>query len=163
MNENARRFEPAAARRGTRGLAAFLTFLAGMAALAVGLVVAPSGHLDRVPAAWLGIGATAFGIAHMVAVVGLLRRRSWAPSLVGYLAATGIGVASFAALVSVTGLDPFAATSSLPAPRAQADGLGLMVWLIGLWLAATRLSLRSFESAGSPVPGLRSARGLAGA
>ena len=48
----------------------------------------------------------------------------WSARLVGYLAAIGIGVAAYVLLVTLTGLDPFGATSSLPAarraPRASA-------------------------------------------
>ena len=42
---------------------------------------------------------TAAGIAHLVAVVGLVRARAWAPDAVTYLAMAGIGVAVFALLM----------------------------------------------------------------
>lgn len=146
MNPNSRRFVPFARRRGTRGFAAFVTALAGLVPLAVGLVVLPASGLTGPVIALAGIAATAFGIAHLVAVGGLIRGRRWAGHLVGYLAAIGIGVAAFGLLASLTGLDPFGPTSTLPAGVARAEGAGLLAWMIGLWLVATRFALRGFPA-----------------
>lgn len=129
-------------RRGTRGFAAFVTALAGFVVLGVGAVVLPTSALDRIAMSWLVPAAVGFGIAHFVAVVGLVRRSSWSAALTGYLAAIGIGVAAYGLLVTLTGLDPFGATSSLPGDRARAEGVGLLLWMIGLWALAARFAAR---------------------
>jgi hypothetical protein len=132
-------------RRGTRGFAAFLTVLSGFVVLAVGAVVLPSTELDRIPMAWLVPGTIAFGIAHFVAAIGLIRRRAWGATLVGYIGAIGIGVAGYGLLVTLTGLDPFGATSSLPGEQARAEGLGLLLWMAALWALAARSAFRAFS------------------
>ena len=114
-------------------------------------MVLPATSLDSVVLNWLVPLAIAFGIAHFVAVVGLVRNRQWAARLTGYLAAIGIGVAAYGLLVTITGLDPFGATSSLPAHEARAEGLGLMVWMIGLWLVAARFAIRGVVPTGRPA------------
>lgn len=134
-------------RRGTRGFAAFLTALAGFVVLGVGAFVLPTTSLDRIAMAWLVPAAVAFGIAHFVAVVGLIRRSSWSAALTGYLAAIGIGVAAYGLLVTLTGLDPFGATSSLPGDQARAEGVGLLLWMIGLWALAARFAARGIARA----------------
>ncbi len=75
-------------------------------------------------------------------------RLTAAALLVVGVAAIGIGVAGYGLLVTLVGLDPFGATSSLPAPEARAEGLGLMVWMIGPWLVAARFAIRGVVSAG---------------
>lgn len=50
--------------------------------------------------------------------------------------------------MTLTGLDPIGATSSLSATEARAEGLGLMVWMIGLWLVAARFAIRGVVPAG---------------
>ena len=144
MNHNARRFVPIARRRGSRGFAAIVTALAGFVVLAVGLFVLPATGLDQAVGSWLTVLAVAFGVGHFIAVVGLLRTRRWGAHLVGYLAAIGIGVAAFGLLATITGLDPFSATSPLPSTAARAQGIGLLVWMIGLWVVAVRYALRGF-------------------
>jgi hypothetical protein len=129
-------------RRGTRGFAAFTTFLAGAAVLGIGLVALPAASIDPTTRNILVIPTVAFGIAHMVAVVGLIRGRAWSGRLVAYLADIGIGVAAYGILVTLTRLDPIGATSSLPAGVAKAQGLGLMIWMIGLWAVAARFAWR---------------------
>ena len=146
MNQNARRFVPIARRRGSRGFAAIVTGLAGFVVLAVGLFVLPASGVDQVVGQWLTLVAVAFGVAHVIAVVGLLRTRRWGAHLVGYLAAIGIGVAAFGILATITGLDPFSATSPLPSTAARAQGVGLLVWMIGLWLVAARYAFRGFPA-----------------
>jgi hypothetical protein len=89
----------------------------------------------------------AFGIAHFVAAFGLIRRRDWSASLTGYLAAIGIGVAAYGLLVTLTGLDPFGATSSLPSDQARAEGVGLLIWMAGLWLLAVRSATKAVRPA----------------
>jgi len=134
-----------ALRRGTRGFAALLAWLAGCVVSAIGIAVLPSSSLDRLALSWLVPLAACFGVAHFVAAYGLLAGRRWSASLTGYLAAIGIGVAGYGLLATLTGLDPFGATSSLPVDRARAEGLGLLVWMIGMWLVAARFAWRAFR------------------
>jgi hypothetical protein len=135
-------------RRGTRGFAAIVTLLAGAVVLAAGTIAAPRAALDPSFVSWLVIGALAFGLAHVVAAYGLLRRRAWSGTLVGYLATIGIGIAVYGLLLTITGADPVGATSALPSERAWAEGVGLFIWMIGLWLVAARYALRGVP----PVP-----------
>ncbi len=130
-------------RRGSRWFAALVIGLAGFVVIGVGAVVLPTTGLDRLAMSWLVPITVTSGLAHLVAAVGLVRRSGWSASLTGYLAAVGIGVAVYGLLVTLTGLDPFAATSHLPAGEARAEGLGLLVWMIGLWLVAARFALRA--------------------
>ncbi|HEX5148092.1 MAG TPA: hypothetical protein VFW02_03345, partial [Candidatus Limnocylindrales bacterium] len=109
----------------------------------VGTAVLPTTDLDRLALSWLIPLTVVFGVAHLVAAYGLVRRRDWSARLTGYLAAIGIGIAAYGLLVTLTGLDPFGATSSLPADQARAQGLGLLLWMTGLWLVATRFALRA--------------------
>ena len=121
--------------------------MVGFVVSGVGMVALPASNLDRLALSWLIPLATAFGIAHFVAVYGLLARRDWSASVTGYLAAIGTGIAAYAVLATLTGLDPFEATSTLPSDQARADGLGLLVWMIGLWLVAARFALLAFRPA----------------
>ena len=130
-------------RRGTRGFAALVTGLAGFVVLAIGAVVLPNTKLDPVALSWLIPATVLFGLAHLIAVYGLIRRRTWSAGLVGYLAAIGIGVAGYGLILALTGQDPFGATSTLPSDRALADGLGLLVWMIGLWAVAARYAWKA--------------------
>ncbi len=144
-------------RRGTRGFAAIVTLLAGAVVLGVGTIAAPRASLDPAFVSWLVIGAVAFGVAHLVAAYGLLRRRAWSGSLVGYLAMIGIGIAVYGLLLTVTGQDPFGATSALPSDRAWAEGVGLLIWMIGLWLVAARYALKGVPAV--PAHGVAVAAG----
>ena len=134
-------------RRGARGFAAIVIGLAGFVVLGIGVVVLPNTPFDRLAMSWLIPLTVAFGIAHLVAAFGLIRRRSWCAALTGYLAAIGIGVASYGLLVTLTGLDPFGATSALPADQARAEGVGLLLWMIGLWTVGVRSAFRGFGRA----------------
>lgn len=134
-------------RRGTRGFAAFVIGLAGFVVLAFGAVVLPTIALDRVAMSWLIPLSVAFGIAHFIAAAGLVRRSEWSRSLTSYLAAIGIGVAVYGLLVTLTGLDPFGATSSLPDGQARAEGVGLLLWMVGLWSVGARFAFRGFRAA----------------
>ncbi len=142
-----------ALRRGTRGFAAIVTLLAGAVVLGAGTIAAPRAALDPAFVSWLVIASLVFGGAHVVAAYGLIRRSAWSGVLVGYLATIGIAVAAYGLLLTVTGTDPFGATSSLPSDRAWAEGVGLLVWMIGVWLVAARYALRG-------VPPVASARGV---
>lgn len=141
-----------ALRRGTRGFAALVTWLAGCIVSAVGLAVLPGSGLDRLALSWLVPLAVVFGAAHFVAAWGLVAGRRWSGALTGYLAAIGIGVAAYGLLATLTGLDPFAATGGVPADRARADGLGLLVWMIGMWLVAARFAWRAFRPLSTREP-----------
>jgi len=143
MSSN-RTYDPITRRRGTRGFAAIVTGLAGFVVLAAALEPAGAAGVDPTTRSWLVILGIAFAVAHLVAVAGLVRARPWSARLVGYLAAIGIGVAAFVLLVTLTGLDPFGATSALPSGQARAEGAGLAIWMIGLWLVAARFAFRGF-------------------
>jgi hypothetical protein len=132
-------------RRGTRGFAAFVIGLAGFVVLGVGAVVLPSLGLDSTAASWLIPLTVAFGLGHFVAAYGLVRRRDWGGRLVGYLSAIGIGIAAYGLILTLTGMDPFGATSKLPSSRAWAEGLGLLIWMIGLWLVAARYAFKAIR------------------
>lgn len=127
-------------RRGTRGFGALVIGLAGFVVLGVGAVVLPSLALDRVALSWLIPLTVAFGTGHFIAAFGLIRGRSWSANLTGYLAAIGLGVAAYGLLVTQTGLDPFGATSTLPSDQARAEGIGLLLWMSGLWIVAARFA-----------------------
>jgi hypothetical protein len=138
-----------ALRRGTRGFGAFVLGLAGFVVLGVGAVVLPNLSFDRIAMSWLIPLTVAFGIGHFVAAFGLIRRRVWSTSLTGYVAAIGIGVAAYGLLVTMTGLDPFGATSSLPGDQARAEGIGLLIWMIGLWLVGFRAARAAVPEQGT--------------
>ena len=131
-----------ALRRGTRGFAAVVLFLIAVTVFAIAFFVLPSSPLGRLELSWLIPLAIAFGIAHLAAIYGVVRRRGWVVSLTLYLAAIGVGLSAFGLLLTLTGADPFAPTSTLPAEQARADGLGLLVWLIGTWIVAARFVVR---------------------
>ena len=61
------------------------------------------------------------------------------------MAAIGIGIAAYGLILTLTGVDPFGATSTLPSSRAWAEGLGLLIWMIGLWLVAARYAFKAFR------------------
>jgi len=122
--------------RGTRGFAAFVTGLNAAILLGLALFVTPSLGLDQPAASWFVILVGGAGIAHIAAVVGLIRGRAWSGALVGYLAAAGIAVAGFGALAAATGLEIVGADLR--------TALGFFVWMIGSWLVATRYALRPF-------------------
>ena len=146
-----------AQRRGTRGFAAFVTLLVGLVVLAVGIVVLPSTSLDQLALSWLVPLTIAFGLGHVVAAYGLIRRRTWSAALTGYLAAIGVGVAVYGLMLTLTGADPFGATSSLSSDRAWAQGLGLLIWMIGLWVVAARFAwkaVRPLDVHGEPGAGV---------
>ncbi|MFL5749813.1 MAG: hypothetical protein ACJ767_04235 [Chloroflexota bacterium] len=143
--------------RGSRLAASFLLFLTGSAATAIGLGVAPK----AVGNAWLlALLVVAFGIAHVVALVGIARGRAWGRTLAVTIAQLGGGI-SFAALVAIAmGANPFVG-SALPPEQALANGAGLVAWSLAMYLllgiAAGRVRLEGWSrrSAWWPTPLLR--------
>ena len=132
----ARTYDPIRFHRGTRGFAAFVTLLNGLVVLGMTLAVAPTFDVAPLATTWTVILGIAAGIAHFVAVVGLIRGRRWAASLVGYLATAGIALAGFGALLAATGMSIFAAD--------RATAFGFFVWMIAWWLVAARFALKPF-------------------
>ena len=122
--------------RGSRGFAAFVTGLNASILLGLALFATPSLGLSQPAASWFVILAGGAGIAHVAAVVGLIRGRAWSGALVGYLAAAGIAVAGFGALAAATGLEIVGAE--------RGTALGFFIWMIGSWLVATRYAVRPF-------------------
>jgi hypothetical protein len=134
-----RTWDPVRFQRGTRGFAAFLTIINGLAVLAFGAMVAPLSGVGSPLDAWLSIAGIAAGIAHLIAVYGLIRGRAWSGTLVAYLAAAGIGASVFAILLIAR-----AGESVLGA--ADASAIGFFIWMIGSWLVATRFALKAFRA-----------------
>lgn len=132
----ARTYEPIRFHRGTRGFAAFVTFLNGLVVLGMSLAAAPTFETPLLATTWAIMLGTVAGVAHLVAVVGLIRGRRWAASLVGYLAAAGIAVAGFGALLVATGVSIFDAD--------RATTFGFLVWMIAWWLVGARYALKPF-------------------
>lgn len=139
-----RAHDPVRFHRGTRGFAAFLTILSGSAVLAFGAVVAPNAGLPDVLATWVATLAIAAGLAHYVAVYGLIRGRAWSGQLVAYLAAAGIGASVFAILMIARAEQPILGAG-------DASAVGYFVWMIGLWVVATRFALKPFRPM-TPAP-----------
>jgi hypothetical protein len=118
--------------RGSRLAASFLLFLTGFAVLAVGATVVPAAV--RPAGAWVLIPlAIAFGMAHFVALVGLVRGWAWARDVAVSIAEAGGGVAIAAGIALAMGADLIAATSTLSAHAARAEGVGLAAWFVGLY------------------------------
>lgn len=145
-----RTWDPLRFQRGTRGFAAFVTAINGFALLGIAGVVAPASDLPDPAMAWVVIAGLAAGIAHLVALIGLIRGRAWARSLVGYLAAAGIGAALFALLMTWR-----AQEAVLGAGGSTANGF--FVWMIGSWLVATRFTFKAYR-----VPATRRALAAGG-
>lgn len=161
MTLPARTYDPIRFHRGTRGFAAFITLIDGLLVLGASLAVVPTLDLPPLVATWAVMLGTTAGIAHLVAVVGLVRGRRWAAALVGYLATAGIAVAGFGALLAATGLAIFGAD--------RATAFGFFVWMIGTWLVAARFAVKPFTftpqahrvmaSVAKPAPDARPATG----
>lgn len=140
-----RTWDPLRFQRGTRGFAAFVTAINGFVLLGVGAVVAPATDLPDPAMAWVVAPAVAAGIAHLVAVVGLVLARTWARPLVGYLAAVGIGAAVFAVLMNWR-----AEEAVLGALGSTA--IGFYLWMIGSWLVAARFTFKAFARPATALP-----------
>jgi hypothetical protein len=143
MSAPDRTYDQVRFHRGSRGFAAFVTGLNASILLGLALFVTPTLGLTQPAASWFVILAGGAGIAHIAAVVGLIRGRAWSGALVGYLAAAGIAVAAFGALAAATGLEILGA--------ANGTAVGFYIWMIGSWLVATRYALRPFNYA-RPMP-----------
>ena len=140
-----RTWDPIRFHRGTRGFAAFVTIINGLAVLAFGTLVVPGSDLASPLIAWLTIIAIAAGLAHFVGVYGLIRGRRWSGALVAYLAAAGIGASVFAILMIAPAGQPVLGAS-------DASSVGFFVWMIGSWLVATRFALKPFRPAATYRP-----------
>jgi hypothetical protein len=161
MSASPRTYDQVRFHRGSRGFAAFLTALDGFVVLGATLFVVPTLPLEPLVATWAVILGTIVGIAHFVAVVGLIRGRRWSASLVGYVATAGITISVFGALVAVTGLSIFGAD--------RGTSVAFFVWMIGTWLVAARFAFKPFTFApqahrlmtpvAKPVPDARPATG----
>ena len=136
MSASPRTYDSVRFHRGTRGFAAFLTALNGFIVLGATLFVVPTLPLQPLIATWAVILGTTLGIAHLVAVVGLVRGRRWAASLVGYVATAGIAMSVFGTLVSATGLSIFGAD--------RGTSVGFFVWLIATYGIAARFAFKPF-------------------
>lgn len=134
-----------ALRRGTRGFAAVVQFLAGMTVLSIAFLVLPGSAIDgRLLTVLVPLGIV-FGLAHLVGVYGVLRRRRWAVSLSLYLLALGAGAVGVGLVMLRAGIDPV--TGSQVVGGAGAQTLGLFVWLVGSWVVAARFTVRGMAAA----------------
>lgn len=140
-----RTYDPVRFHRGTRGFAAFVTIINGLAMLAFGALVAPMSGVGSPLGAWLAIAGIAAGIAHLVGVYGLIRGRAWSGRLVAYLAAGGIGASVFAILLITRAGESILGAST-------ATDVGFFVWMIGSWLVAARFALKPFRPLSAPKP-----------
>ncbi len=119
--------------RGSRLAASFLLFLTGFAVLAVGFTVIPAVAV-RPGSAWVLVPLViAFGVVHLVALVGLVRGRSWARDLAVSIAEAGGGIAIAAGIALALGANLIWSTSTLPADVARAEAAGLVAWFVGLY------------------------------
>jgi hypothetical protein len=132
-----RTYDPVRFHRGTRGFASFLTGLNGFVVLGAALFVVPTLGVDEIVARWAVILGITAGIASFVAIAGLIRGRRWGATLVAYLAATGIGISTFGALVALTGIAIFGASTT--------TAFGFFAWMIGTWAIAARYALKPFS------------------
>jgi hypothetical protein len=109
--------------RGSRLAASFLLFLSGSAVTAFGLAVLPPAIASGGP--WIVVPlVVAFGIAHFVALAGIVRGRGWGRELAVSIAEAGGGL-SIAALVAIL----LGAASA-----GRATGIGLAVWTMAVYL-----------------------------
>jgi hypothetical protein len=131
-----RTYDPVRFHRGSRGFAAFVTGLNASILLGLALFAAPSLGLGQPAASWFVLLVGGAGIAHVAAVVGLIRGRAWSGALVGYVAAAGIAVTAFGVLAAATGLDIVGSE--------RGTAVGFFLWMLGSWLVATRFALKPF-------------------
>jgi hypothetical protein len=157
---------PHALRRGTRGFAAVVLFLAGLIVFAVTVFVLPSSALDRELLTILIPLGIVFSIAHLAASYGVLRRRAWVVPLTLYILAIGLGLAAFGLLLAGTGVDPFVRPGLVAGVQDRIDFIGLLVWLAGSWIVAARFVVRGMagrerravEVGAAAVPALSAAQ-----
>jgi hypothetical protein len=131
-----------ALRRGTRGFAAVVLFLTGMIVFAVTAFVLPSIALSGTLLTALILLGIAFGIAHLVAIYGVLRRRPWAVSIALYLLAIGLGLVAFGTLMLWARVDLLAQSGAESTAQTRIEVLGLFVWLAASWIVAARFVVR---------------------
>ena len=145
--------------RGSRLAASFLLLLTGAAALAVAPfvlpdVVGPDGIWVVIPL------AIAFGIVHFVALVGLVRGRTWARDLAVSVAEAGGGIAIAAAVAIGMGAKLPSASGTLSAAD-RSGAVGLLLWFVALYallgLSAGRVRFAGWRrrSVWWPTPLLR--------
>jgi hypothetical protein len=117
--------------RGSRLAASFLLFLTGTAVLAVAALVLPDAVTPD--GIWAVIPlAFAFGIAHLVALVGLVRGQAWARDLAVSIAEGGGGIAIAAAVAVAMGAKLPSASGALSAAD-RSGAVGLLLWFVGLY------------------------------
>ena len=138
-----RTWDPVRFHRGTRGFAAFVTIINGLAVLAFGLLVVPMSGIGNPLGTWLSIIGIAAGIAHLVGVYGLIRGRRWSGTLVAYLAAAGVGASAFAILM-------VARAGESIVGAGDGTAIGFFVWMIGSWLVAARFATKPFRTPAKP-------------
>ena len=131
-----------ALRRGTRGFAAVVLFLTGVIVFAVTASVIPSIALSGTLLTALVLLGIGYGIAHFVAIYGVLRRRPWAVSITLYLLAIGLGLVAFGTLMLWARVDPLAAAGAESTAPARVQVLGLFLWLAASWMVAARFVVR---------------------
>ena len=138
--------------RGSRLAASFLLFLSGSAVTALGLTVLPPTIAARGP--WILVPlVVAFGIAHFVALAGIVRGRRWGRELAVSIAEAGGGLSIAALVAMLLGGDS----------AGRATGLGFAVWTIAVYLllglSSGRIQLTGWRRRSSwwPAPLLREA------
>ncbi len=136
-----------ALRRGTRGFAAVVLFLTGMIVFAVTAFVLPATALSGTLLTTLVLLGIGFGIAHLVAMYGVLRRRPWAVSLTLYLLAIGLGLVTFGVLMLWARVDLLAPAGLESTAQARIQVFGLFVWLAASWIVAARFVVRGMAPA----------------
>jgi hypothetical protein len=52
-------------------------------------------------------------------------------------------------------MDPFGSPNKLPSARAWAEGVGLLIWMIGLWLVAARYAFKAIRPVGPNAAAIR--------
>lgn len=110
--------------RGSRLAASLLLVLTGAAALAGALLVLPTSAATGGPV--LIPAAIAFGLAHLVALVGVARARDWGRELAILIAEFGGGLA----IVGVVA----AAIGATPAGASQAESVGFLAWTTAMYV-----------------------------
>ena len=107
--------------RGSRLVASFLLILTGAPMTALALGVLPGATFSG--GAWVVVPlAVAFGVAHFVALGGMVVGRAWGRTLAVGLAEAGGGISIAAAIAVLLGADPLGA----------AGGPAYATWLYGL-------------------------------
>lgn len=140
--------------RGSRLVASFLLILTGAPMTALALGVLPGATFPG--GAWVVVPlAVAFGVAHFVALGGMVVGRAWGRTLAVGLAEAGGGISIAAAIAVLLGADP------LGAAGGPETGLGLAAWMTAMYallgISAGRIRLTGWarRSRWWPTPLLR--------